>query len=497
MHFINKISTAFAWNHLNKITGYLLDFALSVVLARGLGDYYYGIFAELWNFIFLFSLISSAGIDTAINVFLPKVAENAHQISYYIRRTYKFFGTVAAAIIMLLLFSGSFLAQLVHSPELGPLLKIGAFYVVLYSFLIITQAILLSFYATKFLFWANTVLKTSMIIFSYLVLKNNGSLEHVIWSMIGINALISGAYYFRIFRFIRPKPEPLSLVPFYKFGFIAWITSFINYLLGRYFDIFLLGYFLIPKAEIGYYNISFSFTMAMAAVFTSGFSGITTAAFAQFEQQNKRHIIAEGWLRITKICIFFSLPMFLFVIFNARLVILAIYKEAYIQSAGLLQVFAVFYLISVIMGSGTNSSLLYSINKEKVVLTIRAIFGMANVLLDILLIPLLGAMGAIIASGSSIVMTIGAELIFAQRFARVKFPALFLLKISLAAVASLAVSYFVQTQGLPNLIINASVFVSVFLIGLFFLKPFKRDDLARIACLDFRLGSVLLHFCED
>jgi len=117
MNFTNKFSNAVIWNYLNKTTGYLLDFILSVVLARGLGEYYYGVYTELWNFVFLFSLFSSAGIDTAITVFLPKLTENAHHISCYLRMIFKFFGVVVLVIMLLLMLTGGYLSRTVHSPE--------------------------------------------------------------------------------------------------------------------------------------------------------------------------------------------------------------------------------------------------------------------------------------------------------------------------------------------------------------------------------------------
>ncbi len=496
MNFISKFSTAVIWNHLNKTTGYFLDFILSVVLARGLGEYYYGVYTELWNFVFLFSLFSAAGIDTAIVVFLPKVAENAHHIAYYIRRTFRFFGIVVLVIIFLLMLTAGYLSRAVHSPELSVLLKIASFYIALFSFILIGQAILLSFFDTRFLFWANTILKSTVILCSFLILKNGGSLEFVIWSMIGINAVSAGIYLWRIYPLIRVKPEVQSLSPFFKFGFIAWITSFINYLLGRYFDIFLLGVFSIPKAVIGYYNIAFSLTLAMAALITAGFSGITTAAFAQLEHENRRHVIAEGWLRVTKLSIFLGVPLFLFVILNARIFISAVYGADYIQSANLLQLFAFLYLISLGLGSGTNSALLYSINKEKVVLKIRAVCGLVNVLLDIILIPILGVKGAILASGSAIVLTIGAEYIFSRRYARLQFPARFISKISLAAVVSLVVSYLFPTHTVQGLLVNLVFYIILFILCLFLLKPFTRDEMMSISRLDSRAGRLLSFFCE-
>jgi len=491
MSFFKRISQAFIWNHLNKIVGYLLDFLLSVVLARGLGNYQFGIYSELWNFVFLFSLIGTFGIDTAINVYLPKFTNQPQIISSYLRKTMFAFGLIACGVILLLNFSGNYLSAFVHTPELGGLLKLTSFYIVLFSFLLIAQMILISFYAAKFLFWVNSILKLATIIISYFILSNQGNLNQVIIGFIVINIIISGVYFIRFFKYLRPKPAVTKAWPYFKFGLVAWTTQFVNYLLGRYFDIFLLGYFAISKQEIGYYNIAFSITLALHYFFTSGFGGITTAAFSEFEQQHQRHSIATGWLKVTKVCIFFSLPVFLYVILNAKKIIQCIYTEAFLSSSILLQVFASFYLISVILGSGVNSSVLYAIRKEKIILYLRSALGLLNVILDILLIPYIGAMGAIIATGFATMGIISLEFRFVNKFIHLTFPLLFLSKITLASIVSLGIVQFISIANLFELILNGFSYVLLFLFFIFFLKPFSLDDLRQIKEINATLGKLV------
>jgi len=494
MSFLKRISRAFFWNHLNKIIGYLLDFILSIVLARGLGDYHYGVYSELFNIVFLFSLICSFGIDTAINVYIPKSFDKPGVVSNLLRKTLILIGIASLIVVLLLNFLGEPISQFIHSPELADLLKIVAFYVILYNFLIIAQMILVSIYATRFLFFANTILKLLFIFSSYVLLVKGGGIGEVIIAFIIISLFISAAYFSKFFKYLKPGTANADVFGYFKFGLIAWITKFINYLLGRYFDIFLLGYFAVSKEEIGYYNIAFSVTLALFYFFTSGFSGISIAAFSEFEAKKDRVSIAKGWLTVTKICIFFSVPVFIYVISNAKVMITLIYSDAYLGSVVLLQTFASFFLFAVIIGSGVNSSVLYSINKEKTVLYLRSVMGLVNVILDILLIPEFRAMGAIVATGISTIGIIGLENLFVRKYLPITYPLVFLMKIMLSAFVSLLISILFMISNLLWLFLNVLIFMICFIVCIFILKPLSEDDKRNILRINGSLGKIAAHF---
>lgn len=494
MSFLKRISNAFAWNHLNKITGYLLDFFLSIVLARGLGDYYYGIYSELFNFIFLFSLICSFGIDTAINVYLPKYSGQKGIISFYLRRTLLLIAGISLIMVILTIFLSQPLSQLINSPEIVHLLKIAALYIVFHNFLILAQTILICYYETQFLFIANTFLKIFFIIFAWILLKFEFGIQEIIWAFIGISLIVSVGYLFKFIKYLKPRPEKTKFSAYIQFGLVAWFTKFINYLLGRYFDIFLLGYFAVSKEEIGYYNIAFSITLALLYLFTSGFSGISIAAFSEFEKNQEYEKIKKGIIAVIKICNFFSVPVFLYVILNAHMLIKLLYSSTYQGSSVLLQVFASFFLITIVLGSGINSSVLYSLKKEKTVLTLRIIMGLVNVILDFILIPEYKAMGAIVATGISTVGIIGFEHFFVRKNINIKYPVLFLIKVLVAASPALLISIFIPTKNLIWLVINFAAFGLIYLGFNLLTHPLSREDKERIGSVNPKLARLVSYF---
>ncbi len=476
MSFLKRFSRAFLWNHLNKIVGYLLDFILSIVLARGLGDYNYGVYSELFNFVFLFSLICSLGLDTALNVYLPKIADQPARISHLLRKTFQILAVESILVGMFLYFGAAPLSQLIHSPHLNQLLKIVACYIFCHNFLIIAEVILICFYATQLLFLVNVGLKIGFICSAYFILTQGGTLQQILIAFVILSSIASSLYLIRFSKVLRPKPISVNLKEYFKFGLIAWITKFVNYILGRYFDIFLLGYFMVSKPEIGYYNIAFSITLAMFYLFTAGFGGVTTAAFAGYEQQGNRQAIARGWLQVTKICIFFGVPVFLYVIVNAHAIIPVVYSDAYRGSIPLLQVFAGFFLLTIVIGSGVNPAILYVIRQEKTELYLRLALGLVNVVLDLLLIPRFRALGAIVATGIATLTIIGLEYRFVRKFIQPAYPYQFLFKILFAAFVTVGISLVLMKSNLVELILNSIVSGFGFLGTLYLLKPLSTED---------------------
>jgi len=477
MGFASRISHAYIWNHFNKSVGYFLDFCLSIVLARGLGSYGYGVYSELYNFVFLFSLFCSIGIDTAVNVYIPKYIEYSDKLSALLRKVFLLFGTFSIVVCSFVIIARTHLSFIINSPDIKKILTIAAFYIFFHNFLTIAQAIITSFYETKFLLYANTTLKFLYIIFSLILLEFKLGLLEIIYAFTIVNIVISTGYFLKIWSTIRPKPTKIDFLSFIKFGFNAWIIKFLNYFLGRYFDIFILGVYGISKDQISYYNIAFSITLALSFVFTSGFSGVSLTAFSELANKNDRVGIAQGWFIITKFVIFFCVPVFIFVLFYSKQIIILLYSYAFVESANLLRIFGIWFLLSLLIGSGVNVTVLFALKKDKLILYLRFLFGIFNVVLDVILVPKYGATGAIIATGISTFFIILVEFLFAKKYTNFDYPLIYLMKILVASVLALAFLASFAIVTFLHLILISFGFGILFLTIIYFIKPFTLDDM--------------------
>jgi O-antigen/teichoic acid export membrane protein len=81
---------------------------------------------------------------------------------------------------------------------------------------------------------------------------------------------------------------------------------------------------------------------------------------------------------------------------NANHIIPLIYSEKYLGSISLLQVFGAFFLLTIILGSGINTTVFYAINKQKLVLYLKMSNIFLNIIIDFIFIPYYQALCAII-----------------------------------------------------------------------------------------------------
>ncbi len=471
-----RVSRAFFWNHANKVVGFFLDFSLSIVLARGLGTHIYGIYSELINVVVFFSLFCSLGLDTALNVYIPKYRDDPRKLSALLKRTLGFFVIFSLLICLIISYFGSSISEVIKSPDAKSHIIFVAAYLFFYTFIIIAQAILLSLFKTKFLFYANTSLKLLFIFASIFIIRFQFGLREILIAYILISGIASISYFCSFHRFLIVKSTLIDSYNYFKFGITILFTKFLNYVLGRYFDIFLLGYFGVSKEYIGFYNIAFSIVLAMSFMFTSGFAGIALTAFSDLVKRNNYHGVVKGWTTITKISVFFCLPLFLFVLLNANLIITLAYSDAYQKASILLQMFGSFFLISILFGSGANSTVLYSLHKERTVLILRSLLGSVNIVLDIVLIPKYQALGAIFATGLSTVLIIIAEYLLLKKQIKLIYPKLFLLKIISASILALSITILLPSAGLWSLLIKLLIATMVFILVIYVVKPFDNED---------------------
>ncbi|MBN1542870.1 oligosaccharide flippase family protein [candidate division KSB1 bacterium] len=491
-----KLSHAVAWNHLTKVSGYGLDFLLSIVLARALGSRLFGLYSELYNFIFIFSLFSLMGMDTSVNVYLPEYKADARRLAGFVKKALSrlLWTTLAVALVIVLIKSQ--LAKVVQSDEISFLLEAAVVFLIFYNLQVFMQAVLTSFFYTRFLFLANTLLKTLLIVVALFVLGNQGTLRQLILVFGLVYSATVLVYLIKIGPVVFGRSVPVDLKAFYRFGYKAWSINFVNYFLGRYSDILLLGMLGAGKDQIGFYTIAFTLTMALSYVFTAGLTGVLLTAFSAMYIQGNTTAIKESWRAICQFMIFLCVPVFGYAVLHAKTILPLIYSAEYEPAVLLFQLFALFNIGVVLLGSGLNSTVLYAIRQENRVLRFRLVCGLSNVGLNLFLIPHYGAMGAIIATGISLILTVLLEFRSLVGLLGIRFPGRFTTMVIFCSLVALLISSYLSTETLFGLVINLGVFAILLITLLFWLKPFSRLQIEILYKMNRSLARIISLFAR-
>ncbi|MBN2013012.1 polysaccharide biosynthesis C-terminal domain-containing protein, partial [candidate division KSB1 bacterium] len=344
-------------------------------------------------------------------------------------------------------------------------------YVFFYNYAIIFEFVFQSFYRTKFVTLINLIFKLLLLIVVFVILFIYRLGVYDVLLSYGIAYFfITVLFFVKVKEYLTQYPQKVAIIEIVKSGFSVWLIKIINYFLGRYLDILLMSFYLIAKEQIGCYNIAFTLVMALSYIVTSGLGGLGLSTFSELESKNNTFAIVQAWRKILKAFLVFLIPLFIFFIVKAAAIIKLLLSVEYEQSIILFQVFGTLYFLSMLLGSGLNSTVLYSLKREKLVLCYRISIGIINLILDILLIPKYGALGAMIATGCSTVLVISVEYFNIKNLLKFSYPLKFVLKLLAASIVSMVIVSMIKNDTIINLIISVITFCLMYLIFTTLLK---------------------------
>lgn len=494
MSFTSKVSRGFAWNQLSKVLEFVLAFLLSIVIARGLETGDYGIYATILSVCSLAILFSSLGADNAINIYLPKIYKDKGKAAYLIKRL---LGVKAVAgfcfCLMLITFSGK-IGSVLLNDEITSYVKLAVYYVFFSSVSTLLMTVFIGLLRMRLLMFVRVGVLVFKVILAYVLLRLGYGIAGLIL-ILTVGSVVSVAIYTIGSRdYIFEKSAFLEMKPIYKFGITLWLIAFISYALGKQIDILLMNRFLRDSNAIGYYNIAFGLVVTINSLLTKGFGGVALSAFSEAEAGYGRKGLARAWELTIKIQLALIIPTVMFFTYHAKSLISSLYSSRYLPSTILFQVFAAFSLTNRVLGGGSNVTVLYAINKERIAFWFRLAVGLLNLGLDVLLIPRYGAMGAIIATGSSGVVIIFLELLVTMKYLQSKYPLVFMFKIMMASLGALIAIMFIPVGDVYSLVGAGLVYCLAGTIILYILKPLEKQDTDLVLKIDRRLYGILRQF---
>jgi O-antigen/teichoic acid export membrane protein len=269
-------------------------------------------------------------------------------------------------------------------------------------------------------------------------------------------------------------------------------TSGLSFVLGQQSDVFLLGLLLSDRTAIGAYNLAASLNFMLASALLIGFEGITQSALAEVTSRDAARLGA-AWVALLKLIMLLSLPGLLFGAVHAPKVV-ALYGAEYGASAMLLQAYLIFSIAGRFLGGGLNTSALNALGRERVPLVIRLITGAANLVLAGVLIAWQGALGAVLATGLAGVCTGLAETAITMRSTGAAYPWGYAAKVTIASLASVAVSYPLTGSGWLDLLAGGLLTGGCLLLTLALLRPLGPEERRLASRVMPRLAPVLRYF---
>ncbi len=412
------IFQSYAWNHAARIVEYLLIYLFSLIVARSLGPHGNGVFASIVSISHLMVAISSAGIDMALNRFLPKyVGSNASpKINYIAQRLILIKIFILTVLGFVLTFGWADVQQIFNLDTLG---EQFLFFIIVYGILRALSSSILSVWVsqlkTKSIFVINTAALLLQIILIYISSFDGLELTEVLIIVIFCSTLSLTTHLIVGRRYFFSAIEKVNLKPIFAFSGWLWLNTLMEYFLGKHGDIAILGIFGINKSDIGYYDIAHALTQIPAFALGAGFAGVTISIFAKLASEEKDKI-KEFWIKLSSLISQISIPLYCFAIIYAKEIISLLYSDEFIPAVLIFQLLLASRLIARIFGGGENAEALLSIEAEKSIFLLSLFGALLNLILNIILIAKFGVLGVAMATGSvTILVNFGSWFILHNR----------------------------------------------------------------------------------
>jgi O-antigen/teichoic acid export membrane protein len=390
---------SFLWNHLGKTIEYVGVYCASLLIARGLGVEGNGVFASLVSFSQLLLVLSSFGLETAVNTIFPRLAqgdaaEGRGKIlgRLVVLRTGLFVG-IAAPFLLAATWFSSWLAGPISSYAFVLLA-----YTVTRSLIPLLAAALTADLRTDITARVNVTIRIIELACLWWIAAHGMTVVSVLHLFIVTGTLQLAAYMVVCRRLLPMSHAAGPIRPLLAFGGIYWINIAVDYVLGRHGDVFLLSRLLADQTGASLYDVSYSITQLAQMGATAGLGGVTLAAFASLAAASPSKM-PDGYKIMVRLVSLLTIPLFGFLAFNAPPVVGFLYSAAYAPAAGIVQGMVLFRIAGRLFGGGENADVLLAHGSVSSLVGIGIVAAFLNISLDILLIPPMGAWGAVIGSG--------------------------------------------------------------------------------------------------
>ena len=387
-----------------RVTGRMLYAVMQVILARLLGAETFGIYGIGWTVLLIIGTIAPMGLPNGVIRFGSRYwkKNNAALKNMFVQSLGL---TLSSSLLIgsVLFLCAPWLAQQVfQKPDLTAVLRWFALAVPLVAGLRVAAAVTRISQRMKFSVYAEDLSQPAanliLVLFFYLLgWRLLGAVAAAVFSF-GISLCLALHYIRNLFPEVFVKREKIyaSARELFTFSLPTAFIGLFAVLMIRV-DRLCIGVF-SPAREVGIYHAASQLAVLFFIVLAA-LSGIFSPMIADLYHKGEMKRLEELFRVSTKWGIYLTMPVFLMICFAPHEMMTVIFGHEYVNGAWPLFILAIGMLINV--GAGAVSPLLIMTGHQKRWLVIYSLMLTVNIILNWLLIPRLGMIGAALATAAS------------------------------------------------------------------------------------------------
>ncbi len=392
-----------AFSIVGKFIGAAFQFVSQIILGRYLGPDEYGAYSIGWSFFQILSIFSTFGLDYAVIKFgadywnsqLSKLKNTILRMNAL--------AVIIGALLLVLIYTGiDEILVLFHREELAVVFKLFAPGISLYAILKVNSAATRLTNSIKYTVITEEIIRrgTQLVLFLFIVALGLGLKESIIASNISflVACVVALIIVFRLFFIKVPGITTADFrnIDVLKYSMVVAGSSIISSILV-WSDRIFLGMF-NSTYQAGIYNASSQITSIFSTI-VFGTSTVVAPLIANNNSANDLESTKIIYKTSTKLMLYLGLPLALVIFVFPEQLIQQLYGVSYLEGVTLLLILTVTQLIN--LGTGAISQMMLMADFEHRWFRFSAISLIANIVLNVLLIPRYGGIGAAIGSGAA------------------------------------------------------------------------------------------------
>jgi O-antigen/teichoic acid export membrane protein len=407
---VRRVTSAVFWNFFGRSFLLVVRFAESVILVRLLGREEYGRYGSLVNLEAIAVLVISLGFESALGRFVPQFRAEGDigKIRSLLSKVFRVRALLLVPAGAAILLGGEYISTAFYHGLLPKGLLNAVFALVaIVSFHSIFRTILDSLFHVKFISMVDAATQGAYLLLAVVLLGAGYGLGGVFFALVlaqGAAALVLWSRFGKALRELPPPGTGSSGVAGRRviaYSGTLYLFGILLYVLGKGLDVLLLGVLLGDLAQVAWYMIAFNLAYYSLSVMDIAVSAnFIVSLIVEANTAGNRGLLRKIFTGLFEFIYVYALPVAAGGLILAPALVRLLYGAGNEGAATLMVVFIGAMTVGKL--SSVTSYFLVVLDRERTLVTARALFGAVNLALDLLLIPRYGALGA--AAATSAVM---------------------------------------------------------------------------------------------